>query len=377
MNKVLILFNGANLSYSPTVIGLYDRLAERFDVSVVAQSPKTFDNQPLTGRKVIYKRELPGKFALKVKSAVYSLAALFDRDIARLKKMGMKAHVVFDFKQIRAHIESIQPDHIIAVDFNNLLYMQVLEKRTELLSLEILPGDEFYKNCDFENIDSVIIQTPERYEHLFGSREFKTFFVQNAPVYKPFPAPAERRGLIYSGTAWNPFGFFHCLEFLRRYPEHTLTVKGALLGDAKARVANEYRDLLEDGRLIIDSEYLDDAEVVAYLTRFRAGFCFYNFELPEINNFNYLTAPSGKMFKYFAAGVPVIGQQIPGLKPVEEFDCGVLINDLQPASIQKAVERVEENFEYYSENCLKAAAHYSFDKTIEPFVDYLAGKRGD
>lgn len=374
MKKVLILFNGANLSYSPTVIGLYDRLAERFDVTVIAESPKTFDNQPLTGRRVVYKREMPGKNNLKFRSLLYRFASLYDRDVARLRKMGMKAHVIFDFKQIRACIEEIRPDFIIAVDFNNLLYTQVLGKRAEFLSLEIIPGDEFYANCDFSNINSVIIQTPDRCEHLFGDRRFRTFFVQNAPVYTPFSGEPERKSLVYCGTAWDPFGFFHCLEFLRRYPEYAMHVKGALLGDAKARVETEYRELIDEKRLVIDSRYLDDAEVVNYLRGFRAGFCFYNFELDRINNFNYRTAPSGKMFKYFAAGVPVIGQQIPGLQPVAEFDCGVLINDLQPETIKKAVERAEANFERFSENCLKAARHYSFDKTVQPFINYLAGK---
>jgi glycosyltransferase involved in cell wall biosynthesis len=77
------------------------------------------------------------------------------------------------------------------------------------------------------------------------------------------------------------------------------------------------------------------------------------------------------MFKYFAAGVPVVALETIGAKPIAEFDCGVLVKDLKPESILRATERIESNFEYYSQNCIKAAEHYSFDKTAKPFVDYL------
>ena len=72
--------------------------------------------------------------------------------------------------------------------------------------------------------------------------------------------------------------------------------------------------------------------------------------------------------------MPVIALDIIGAKPVAEFDCGVLINDLRPESIKQAIDEIESSFEHYSNNCLKAAEHYSLDKTAKPFVDYLAAK---
>ena len=52
--KVLILFDGHHLAYSPTVIGLYDLLSQEFDVTITAAHPETFNNQELPGRKVLY-----------------------------------------------------------------------------------------------------------------------------------------------------------------------------------------------------------------------------------------------------------------------------------------------------------------------------------
>lgn len=408
--KITILFDGPHLSYSPTTIGLYDLLSKQFDVTVVAENPDVFE-QVLTERNVVYKKKFNQKLAqIKRRSSVFKRLArakqksfvfktlarakqpLFaagknsvkfvrsfftasDEQTALLRKMGFDFDVIEDFLFIRKHLADAAPDFVIAVDFKYLLFAQILGRRVEFLSLEIAPND-FYRHCDFQNINSVVIQTPERYEHLFKDRQFKTFFVQNAPVYAEFSekTPPRRKGLVYCGTAWDAFGFYHCLDFLREYPEYTLNVKGAIFPIDRTKIETEYADLIANGQLAIDDEYLGEGELLNYLRQFKAGFCFYNFEIERINNFNYRSAPSGKMFKYMAAGVPVVGQRILGLKPVEEFDCGVLINDLKPASIKKAVDEIEANFEYNSRNALKAAAHYSFDKTAKPFVDYLAAK---
>jgi glycosyltransferase involved in cell wall biosynthesis len=373
MKKVVILFNGIHLSYSPTIIGLYDLLSEHFDVTILPDSPREFDNKPLAKRTVVYKKRF-GRLRYRINCVLFYLHALFDKEIAMLKKHGFRADVFYDFKFIRKHLTERPPDFIIAVDFKKLFHAQLLGRKVEFVSLEISPNDAFRGKCDLSNINSVIIQTRERYEHLFKDREFKTFFIQNAPVYTPSSSHYNRQGLVYCGTAWNEFGFYHCLEFLRQFPEYTLNVRGALLPADKARVETDYRELLSSKRLLIDSEYLDDSEVVDYLRRFRIGFCFYNFEVESVNHFNYYSAPSGKVFKYMAAGVPVIGQDILGLQPVREFDCGVLIQDLNPASIKKAIEQIEDNFEYYSQNCLKAAEHYSLDKAAKPFIEHLAGE---
>ena len=361
--RITILFNGSHLSYSPTIIGLYDRLAKKFDVTIVADSPRYFDNKPLPGRNVIYKKKVVGRKRTELYRRVFQVLGLFDRDIRRLGKMNLKPDALYDFAWTRKYLAKNPADIIIAVDFNNLLIAQMLGKKVEFVSLEIPENDAARQNCDFENVNSVVIQTRERFAYLFGKRKLKTFLIQNAPVFGEQTASPERRGLVYCGTAWNPFGFYHCLEFLRQFPEYTLNVKGAIKEFDREKVRVEYADLLAERRLSIDDEYLEDEAVVGYLRNFRIGFCFYNFEIEWVDTFNYHSAPSGKMFKYFAAGVPVVGQDIIGLKPVAEFDCGVLIADLKPESIKKAIEKIEENFEYYSRNCLQAAAHYSFDKT--------------
>lgn len=373
MKKVVILFGDRHLSYSPTVIGLYDQLSPKFDVTIVAKSPETFDNKPLPNRNVVYikpeKTEGFYKYPSRIK---FELSSLFKKEVAALKGKNIRHNYLHEFYFIKDFLERNNPDFIIAVDFKNLAFMQIMNKRVEFLSLEINVADKFREDRDFQNINSVIIQTKERYEHLFKDKKHRTFFIQNAPVYTPEAVNPRRTGLVYCGTAWDAFGFYHLLEFLKKFPANVLTVKGAMLSEDQNRVQAEYQHLISGRQLVIDNDYLDDTEVVGYLRKFRIGFCFYNFDVDWINNFNYFSAPAGKMFKYLAAGVPVVGVDTPGMRPVSEFDCGVLVDDMSPASIKGAIDKIEDNFDRYSQNCLNAAEHYSFDKAVKPFIDYLS-----
>lgn len=369
--KLTILFGEVFLSYSPTVLGLYDLLSQDFDVTIVTRSPRFFDNRQVTNRKVVYIRQPVSYVARLLKLAPFYLSSIFDSDAKRLKNTRFSVSTFYEFRFIKRYLAAERPDIIIAVDFKNLFITQLLAKKVEFVSLEIIPNDPFFAACDFKNVNSVIIQTKERYEHLFGAAKFRTFYIQNSPVYVPAEMDSLREGLVYCGTAWDRFGFYHCLEFLKQFPSYAMNVRGAMLDADKKRVEREHGDLLASRRLIIDDDYLDENAIMDYLRKFRVGFSFYNLELEQVNTFNYRSAPSGKMFKYFAAGVPVVALETIGAKPIVEFDCGVLVKDLKPASIKNAIDKIESDFEYYSGNCLKAAEHYSFDKMAKPFVEYL------
>ncbi len=125
---------------------------------------------------------------------------------------------------------------IIAVDFFALWCVMMAKKKAHLLSLEIIDDDLYRNSCPINSIKSVIIQSEERYNYLFGNQKIKTFFVQNAPRYIDENIDLRKRKkneLIFCGSAMPGFGIFRCLEFLESFPEYTLTVKGAIRPDVK------------------------------------------------------------------------------------------------------------------------------------------------
>ncbi|HTR31920.1 MAG TPA: hypothetical protein VMH27_21755 [Puia sp.] len=368
--NILILFHGEHIAYSPTVIQLYDMLSEKYSVTITAQYPVNFNDQKLEGRNVVYHR------LYHVKSRyfyllLFPLVALFNKEARyfRKNKISYKQYF-FRFLFIKRQLRKTDYARIISVDIMNLFFCSVLKRPTDFLSLELCFDEQLLPLVDTKYMNCVIIQSKERYEYLFKEKKYPTFFVQNAPAFREIQIKPVRRGLIYAGSAYNVLGFYHCLNYIRAYKDERLTVQGAIMKFDRDKVEREYSELLDDGRLIINSKYLENDEMVELISNYEIGFCFYNFDETYIsdNYFNYISAPSGKMFKYLAAGVPVVCSDILGFRFVDEFKCGILVDDLSEKEIRSAIGRIRENYAFYVDNALKAARYFDFDRAIAPYL---------
>ena len=150
------------------------------------------------------------------------------------------------------------------------------------------------------------------------------------------------------------------LELLHRHEDVSLTLKGLIPASDKEEIQNKHSQLLASQRLILDEGYLTESEIPTFLRHFDAGLCFYDLEIVGRKNVNYLTSPSGKMFEYFRAGIPCLGSNLPGLRPIADHQAGALCDSLNAADIDHALDKVRSNHSSFSEGAIKAAKHYDF-----------------
>lgn len=377
--KVSIFFPNHHLAYSPTTIHLYDALAPFFDVQIIAPYPSKFNNKELPGYQVNYFDDKAPSLGMKLwalflfvwyKLIQYKRNGSYVYSYARLKDLLKYEHL---FKKAHSNKESY--GHIIAVDMIFLKLATKYFKQVHFVSLELV--DELLPmlaTIPDSKFGSVIIQSEDRYEYLFKGRNLRLFLVQNAPVFEPktFHKTFRDGRILFNGTASKFFGVFDFLNFLQAMGgKYRGLIKGNVSEEIRTEVNEKYGQLLSEGILEIDDSYTDSNELLDYIGAFEMGICFYNTDLIQENRFNYLTAPSGKMFNYLAAGVPVIGANLPGLKLLESNGCGVLVEDYSAESIEKAVLQIRDRYETYRTNCEVAARKYSFDVMVKPFTDYL------
>lgn len=369
--KILILFEGAHIAYSPTIAQLYGELEKDFEVTIFAQNPGDFSkNISLPYRLEVYKyKKGISSYFYRAMFMLKSLVSKEAKQVALISNGNFQDYY-FRFFRIKQFVNRKQFDKIICVDVKNLLFVNsILKTRSYFLSLELFSHEKLMPLINTSLIDCVIIQSPMRYEYIFKNKTIRTFYIQNAPVYNAALIKEKRSGLIYSGTAWAPFGFEYCLNYLKEHNNEQLTVLGTLK-DKLIEENSAFAELLSTKRLIINPNYISDEEVVPFIADFEIGFCFYNFDFDWINTFNYLSAPSGKIFKYLAAGVPVICNKIPGFDFVDEFECGVRLNNFDPNSIEAAVKKIRSNYTHYINGTTKAAEHFSFNKAVKPFLEF-------
>jgi glycosyltransferase involved in cell wall biosynthesis len=85
---------------------------------------------------------------------------------------------------------------------------------------------------------------------------------------------------------------------------------------------------------------------------------------------------SGKVNHYLKAGVPVIAQDFPGLRWVEEEGCGICVSG--PREVAVAAETILRNYDAFAENAVRTFNELlSFDRAFEKIAERLERECGE
>lgn len=364
--KILIIFPDSHLAYSPTTLNLMSELKKYFDVKIITFEGKSFFHK-LEDDSIIYLKDF--KFFLRFILKVISI-------IARLLYGDVYYHINKRILVVK-HLFKYKYDRIIAVDLISLWYLKGMVKYdVDSLSLEINNySKQLISLIKDVKVDNLIIQDENRLK-LYKHRNFKkSFLIQNAPpFYEEIELKTQNKKFnkrfVFAGTALSAFGIFSCIDYIQNYKDSYLKIMGAVDPDVLEKILSLHSNLLNEKRLIIDSEYLNEYEYCLKLSEFDIGFCFYDFSNPMIKNKfdNYYHAPSGKMFKYFASGVPIIGIDIPGLSAIKDYNAGILLKDITICNINQAIDKIKQNYSMYVKNCFLAAKEYDFTKNVANYI---------
>lgn len=134
------------------------------------------------------------------------------------------------------------------------------------------------------------------------------------------------------------------------YRDLTPYIKAAkeLGGYQMVLMGNNYDGMVEKYRSIDPNLiYISRIPAPDYLAiTSRARICILTYDPRGLNN-SYC-APN-KIFEYGAFGKPIIGNDIPGLKPIEQFHAGFLVDESDIENIKNAYVKIEDNYQYYRE----------------------------
>lgn len=368
--RICFLITDTHIPYSPTVLGLHKLLSEHFDIDIII-----FDNRNMGIQKI----DLPNI------SYIIPRKKRFDIDFQIHTKLVYRNHkieyndyvLIRDFKHI---FLKNNYRFILAVDIYALFIAQNSYcGAIHFISLELHYNTDFIKYINPEKIESIVIQRRDRYKYLFPNYEIKNiFYIQNTAFYKERNIDFKNRNpfiLLHAGTSQDIFGIYAILNFISKNPAYQVYLKGSCLSNVKQDIHKLYNDEFYAGRIIIDEVYEKEDEITNFISQYYIGLCFYDLSYNKANNFNYLTAPSGKMFKYLAAGVPVIGSDIPGLSLIQEYKAGELIKDLSSHTILQAINKIKNNYDMYANNAIKLSQVLSFDKISEPYINFLKSNK--
>ncbi len=391
MPLITIIYSDELLPYCPTVLNIAGLLKQtgRYDVRIVTYEPR-WCSRTIDLPEAIY-RHLPTYLdsltELQIASVVNLLRRILqtrsrarshDRNDPEFADLTTQSLFVKKAIDLALTAEIDWSGVVITVDHVAAFAATIRGKPYIYLSLELYDNELLVEFARGGPMAGLLIQSEARKSLLFPLYSGPTYMLPNTPVFKlREPATQQSDHLVFSGTAWELFGFESCLQFLMSRPDLKMTHSGFCPPATREKIDRLFPELLERGQLILDAEYRAADDLITNLAGFQAGLCFYRLDLAtQKSQNNYLTAPSGKLAMYLAAGIPVICSDIPAFQFVRDEHCGVLVANLLPESLSAALAEIEAHSADMSQNALTVAQGMCFARHFEAVQQFLQDETG-
>lgn len=161
--------------------------------------------------------------------------------------------------------------------------------------------------------------------------------------YKDLISELEGKKIIlYQGNVCQERDLKPFIKAVKTFGDH---YKFVILGKDYG-VLSSYKEIYKD---IIHIEHIDSPDYLLITSMAYIGIVTY---VPDKLNSMYC-APN-KIFEYSGFSIPMIGNDIPGLKyTIEKYNMGVIVDDTCQSEIVNAISTIESNYELYSTNADK------------------------
>lgn len=244
-----------------------------------------------------------------------------------------------------------------------------------------------FENRFAHTADCVIVPDAERAQVIAEALRLSRppMIVANAPLARAEPSTQLHKSLTERGLSFSQIVFRqgrigpgHAIEAtLRSLPAWQDATWGlVIMGLADDDYASHLRNLARQHgvgeRFLILPPVAYDA-VASYTTGANIGHALY--EPIHVNN-RYIATASNKIMEYMAAGLPLLVSDQPGLRAlVERFNCGLVADETDPASIAAAVNTLlgdPQRARQMGANGASAfAEEFRYDKQFAPVLAAL------
>ncbi|MFA5050691.1 MAG: glycosyltransferase family 4 protein [Patescibacteria group bacterium] len=193
-----------------------------------------------------------------------------------------------------------------------------------------------------KKFDYIVTATPGIKDNF---KKHRVIDIKNYPIVKVlkfsenflFPKNGKYYNIIYAGGPWRIRGIKETIQSLK-FVKTQYGVRLTLIGKFSEKEFEKEVKNLEEWNKVDFWGWLPPEELNKHLLMADIGVvCF----LPEPNH---ISAMPNKIFEYMAAGLPIIASDFPLWKKIiEENNCGICVNPLNPKEIAKAVEYLIEH----------------------------------
>jgi len=176
--------------------------------------------------------------------------------------------------------------------------------------------------------------------------------------------PADKRVVLATGTLLPIHGVDDIVDSVADWPDEFVLVLHGWIPERNFERVLHARINANKERIFLSTDILDQAHKHDIFQSADIGLVFFR---PEGINYMFAAGSSGKLFDFMRAGVPIIGNDIPGMRSlVVDNGCGVVVPDA--AGIGAELPGLQAKHTQFSQNGLQAFVKYEFGQCYRQVV---------
>lgn len=353
--EILIISKEPTIERIPGLKTLISHLAEQSYVTIITSRSKAFAVPAFGSQRIklvmVNERKHSLGIPVSIKITLITAVNLFLRLLSRKKYVliyaGKGALIMSNIMRIfgaRKYVAFI-------VEYPELIKKQKSFLSPHSMEIEAIKKSIFYitqDNLHGKFINEEILKKDHQYKTLPNSEGEDIFTRKNTYFHENFDLQPDAKILLHSGG----FGpWFLSAEVSAISSSLSNDFRLVFHASHDVRYSNYYKDYIKSKKrddtsmLSLDPQPLDNLHLLvssAYI-----GIAWYNLSLLGYRA-ELMGLASGKIGSYLRCGIPVVAQNISSLSYLGDYECGILVEDIQ--DIPDAVDSISKRYDFYRSN---------------------------
>jgi glycosyltransferase involved in cell wall biosynthesis len=182
-----------------------------------------------------------------------------------------------------------------------------------------------------------------------------------------FNIPVHEKIVLATGTLLPIHSIDKIIDSVAQWPDEFCLVLHGWIPDEKFKAYISEKIHSNLNKIFLSTEILEQEKKDIIFQSVDIGLVF--FEPVEIN-YEYAAGSSGKLYDFMRCGVPIIGNDIPGMRElVEKNGIGVVVKNAK--EIGKVLPDIISNYAVYERNCFETFPHFEFGQCYDSILNQI------
>lgn len=194
---------------------------------------------------------------------------------------------------------------------------------------------------------------PSKMLYLPNASYTPQYYKHETYLYDKLDIPINKNIILHSGGIGDYFMSKDLISIAQSWSDKNILVFHTSYDVKKTSYYCELKEILDEDHIKFSTNPVSNDILDKLVSSARIGLALYSEKILGYRAV-YMGLAAGKIGNYLKCGIPVIASKLPSLCYIEEYKCGILIDNLN--QIENSIATINNNYEEYVQNAHKCYA---------------------